>query len=73
MGILFTVVIPKITKIFEDTKITLPWTTRALIGLRERSSTTTGGSSCSWRWAEAWDSSAGARRRPAARAGIAAC
>jgi general secretion pathway protein F len=32
MGILFTVVIPKITKIFEDTKITLPWTTRALIG-----------------------------------------
>ena len=32
MGILFTVVIPKITKIFEDTKVTLPWTTRALIG-----------------------------------------
>jgi len=32
MGILFTVVIPKITKIFEDTKIALPWTTRALIG-----------------------------------------
>jgi general secretion pathway protein F len=25
-------VIPKITKIFEDTKVTLPWTTRALIG-----------------------------------------
>ncbi len=32
MGILFTVVIPKITKIFEDTKVALPWTTRALIG-----------------------------------------
>jgi general secretion pathway protein F len=31
MGILFSVVIPKITKIFEDTKIALPWTTRALI------------------------------------------
>jgi general secretion pathway protein F len=32
MGILFTVVIPKITKVFEDTKVVLPWTTRALIG-----------------------------------------
>jgi general secretion pathway protein F len=32
MFILFSVVIPKITKIFEDTKVTLPWTTRALIG-----------------------------------------
>jgi general secretion pathway protein F len=32
MGILFTVVIPKITKIFDDTKVTLPWTTKALIG-----------------------------------------
>ncbi len=32
MGILFSVVIPKITKIFEETKVTLPWTTRALIG-----------------------------------------
>jgi len=31
MGILFTVVIPKITKIFEDTKVVLPWTTRFLI------------------------------------------
>jgi general secretion pathway protein F len=31
MGILFTVVIPKITKVFEDTKVVLPWTTRALI------------------------------------------
>ncbi|HTN54311.1 MAG TPA: type II secretion system inner membrane protein GspF [Anaeromyxobacter sp.] len=32
LGVLFSVVIPKITKIFEDTKITLPWTTKALIG-----------------------------------------
>jgi general secretion pathway protein F len=32
MGILFTVVIPKITKVFEDTKVVLPWTTRFLIG-----------------------------------------
>jgi general secretion pathway protein F len=32
MGILFTVVIPKITKIFDETRVTLPWTTRALIG-----------------------------------------
>jgi general secretion pathway protein F len=32
MGILFTVVIPKITKVFEDTKVVLPWTTRYLIG-----------------------------------------
>jgi general secretion pathway protein F len=32
LGILFTVVIPKITKVFEDAKVTLPWTTRALIG-----------------------------------------
>jgi general secretion pathway protein F len=31
LGILFTVVIPKITKIFEDTRATLPWMTRALI------------------------------------------
>ena len=31
MFILFTVVIPKITKIFEDTRITLPWTTRLLM------------------------------------------
>jgi general secretion pathway protein F len=32
MGILFTVVIPKITKIFDDTRVALPWTTKALIG-----------------------------------------
>ena len=31
MGILFSVVIPKITKIFDDTKVALPWTTRGLI------------------------------------------
>lgn len=31
MGILFTVVVPKITKIFEDTQATLPWNTRLLI------------------------------------------
>ena len=31
LGILFTVVIPKITKVFEDTKVVLPWTTRFLI------------------------------------------
>ena len=31
MGILFTVVIPKITKVFEDAQVVLPWTTRALI------------------------------------------
>jgi general secretion pathway protein F len=31
LGILFTVVIPKVTKIFEDTKATLPWMTRALM------------------------------------------
>jgi general secretion pathway protein F len=32
LGVLFAVVIPKITKIFEDTRATLPWTTKALIG-----------------------------------------
>jgi general secretion pathway protein F len=31
LGVLFTVVIPKIIRIFEETKITLPWTTTALI------------------------------------------
>ncbi len=31
LGILFTVVIPKVMKIFEDTKATLPWMTRVLI------------------------------------------
>ena len=32
MLILFAVVIPKITKIFEDTQVTLPWTTKVLMG-----------------------------------------
>src|SRR5512134_1018203 len=31
LGILFTVVIPRVTKLFADTKATLPWTTRALM------------------------------------------
>lgn len=31
LGILFTYVIPKITKVLEDAKVALPWTTRALI------------------------------------------
>jgi general secretion pathway protein F len=33
VGILFVVVIPKVTKIFEDMNVALPWTTRILIGL----------------------------------------
>src|SRR3954465_7209106 len=33
VGILFVVVIPKVTKIFEDMNVTLPWTTRTLIAL----------------------------------------
>jgi general secretion pathway protein F len=31
LGILFTYVIPKITKVLEDARVALPWTTRALI------------------------------------------
>jgi general secretion pathway protein F len=31
VGILFVVVIPKVTKIFDDMNVTLPWTTRILI------------------------------------------
>jgi general secretion pathway protein F len=31
MAILFSVVIPKVVKIFDDTKVVLPWTTRGLI------------------------------------------
>jgi general secretion pathway protein F len=31
VSILFAVVIPKVTKIFEDMNVTLPWTTRVLI------------------------------------------
>jgi general secretion pathway protein F len=33
VSILFVVVIPKVTKIFEDMNVTLPWTTRILIAL----------------------------------------
>ena len=33
VGILFVVVIPKVTKIFEDINVTLPWTTRLLIAM----------------------------------------
>src|SRR3954465_8614562 len=33
VGILFVVVIPKVTQIFEDMNVTLPWTTRLLIGV----------------------------------------
>jgi general secretion pathway protein F len=32
LGILFTVVIPRVMKIFDDTRATLPWTTKVLIG-----------------------------------------
>lgn len=33
VGILFVVVIPKVTKIFDDMNVTLPWTTRILIAV----------------------------------------
>lgn len=33
VGILFVVVIPKVTKIFDDMNVTLPWTTRLLIAM----------------------------------------
>ncbi len=33
VGILFVVVIPKVTKIFDDMRVTLPWTTRLLIAV----------------------------------------
>ena len=66
MSILFTVVIPKITKIFDETRVTLPWTTRGLIAF----STTIH----DWWWAFAL-AAAGAvtlvlrwRRTPAGRA-----
>jgi general secretion pathway protein F len=32
LGVLFTVVIPRVMKIFEDTRAALPWTSRALMG-----------------------------------------
>jgi general secretion pathway protein F len=33
MGVLFTVVIPKVLRIFQDTKAVLPWNTRLLVAL----------------------------------------
>jgi general secretion pathway protein F len=33
MGVLFTVVIPKVLRIFEDTEAVLPWNTRALVAV----------------------------------------
>jgi general secretion pathway protein F len=33
LAILFTVVIPKVVKIFDETRVTLPWTTRGLIAM----------------------------------------
>jgi len=33
VSILFVVVIPKVTKIFEDMNVALPWTTRILIAV----------------------------------------
>jgi len=33
VGILFVVVIPKVTKIFDDMNVALPWTTRILMGV----------------------------------------
>lgn len=67
LSALFTVVIPKITKIFEDTKAVLPWTTRALIAFSSFMA--------SWWWAALlllglgvwgffrWKASAGGRAR----------
>jgi general secretion pathway protein F len=43
MLVLFAVVIPKITKIFEDTQVTLPWTTKVLMAFSTFVST--------WWWA----------------------
>src|SRR5574341_1038667 len=43
LGVLFAVVIPKIVKIFDDSKVALPWYTRALIGFTHLVS--------SWWWA----------------------
>src|SRR5512138_2159330 len=38
MGVLFSVVIPKITRIFQDTGAVLPWYTRVIIGVADFSS-----------------------------------
>jgi general secretion pathway protein F len=43
LGVLFTVVIPKIVKIFDDSRVALPWYTRALIAFS--------GFVSSWWWA----------------------
>jgi len=40
VGILFVVVIPKVTKIFEDMNVALPWTTRILIAVSSSRATT---------------------------------
>ena len=46
--LLMTVVVPKVTKIFDDMKATLPWTTRLLICHSATSCRTTGSSSSRW-------------------------
>ena len=72
LGILFTVVIPTVTKIFEDTKATLPWMTRFLIGLHRVRHPVTGGCSSPSSWAgRSGGSCAGAGRRRGAPAGTA--
>jgi len=52
MLVLFAVVIPKITKIFEDTQVTLPWTTKVLMAFSTFVST--------WWWALVLLAAAGA-------------
>jgi general secretion pathway protein F len=52
MLVLFAVVIPKITKIFEDTQVTLPWTTKVLMAFSTFVS--------SWWWALVLLAAAGA-------------
>jgi general secretion pathway protein F len=52
MLVLFAVVIPKITKIFEDTQVTLPWTTKVLMAFSSFVS--------SWWWALVLLAAAGA-------------
>jgi general secretion pathway protein F len=66
MLILFAVVIPKITKIFEDTQVVLPWTTKLLMGFSTFVS--------NWWWALILLAAAGAwgflrwKEKPAGRA-----
>ena len=73
LGILFTVVIPRVTKIFEDTKATLPWMTRGAHRLHLVRDAAGGGCSSSSPRRRSGASCAGARRRPGARAGTASC